>query len=89
MHKFRKTAQPQPRQMPQPGLSLRRPVRPLTAAAQMLERKHIQVFPIPSFQIAILPKRVPQKVQACPWFPQVHHLRLFPVDLQLEFPFQP
>ena len=43
MHKFRKTAQPQPRQMPQPGLSLRRPVRPLTAAAQMLDQTSLNM----------------------------------------------
>ena len=52
-------------------------------------RKHIQIFPVPAFPVAVVPKRVAQKVQTCPFFPQVHHPRLFPIDLQLEFPFQP
>jgi hypothetical protein len=130
--------------MPEPGRSLRRPVRSLTAALQMLDqtalnvvldltvdagrvsegkvidpafqmpiqlsderrnrlktlmtvshlvqllplppdrllrRKHIQVFLCASFQIAILPKRVSQKVQARPWFPQIHNPGLVPIDL--------
>src|ERR1039458_1392683 len=54
-----------------------------------LRRKHIQVPLIASLQIPIIPKCVPQKVQARPFFPQIHHPRLFPVDLQLELPFQP
>src|ERR1700675_4796585 len=32
-----------------------------------LRRKHIQVFPNASFQIVVVPKRVPQKVQTRPW----------------------
>src|SRR3954470_18788151 len=50
-------------------------------------RKYIQVLPIASFQIAVIPKRISQKVQTRPFFSQVHHPRLFPVDLQLEFSF--
>src|SRR6266581_9305446 len=120
--------------MPKPGHSLRRPVRPLAAALQMLDqatlnvaldltvgaygvpqgkvvrpslqmpvqlpdqgrnrlkalttirhlmqlppllpdrllrREHIQVFPIASFAVAVVPERVSQKVQARPLFPQV------------------
>src|ERR1039457_6768418 len=127
MRKFRQWNQPQLRQMIQPLPSLRRPVRPLAAALQMLDetapnvsidlavgargipkgkvvrppfqvpiqlanqhrdrletlmtvghfvqlrplpldgllrRKHVQVFPVASFQIAVIPKRVSQKVQA-------------------------
>jgi hypothetical protein len=56
---------------------------------RLLRRKHIQVLLVAPFQIAIIPKRVSQKVQARSFFPQVHHPRLFPVDLQLELPFQP
>src|ERR1035438_5271106 len=41
------------------------------------------------YDMTIIPKRVSQKVQARSFFPQVHHPRLFPVDLQLELPFQP
>src|SRR5579872_288262 len=52
-------------------------------------REHVQVLPIPAFPIPVIPKRVSQKVQTRPFLPQVHHPRLFPVDLQLEFPFQP
>jgi hypothetical protein len=50
-------------------------------------RKHIQVFPIASFPVAVVPKRIPQKVQTCPFFPQVYHPRFLPIDLQLEFSF--
>src|SRR6266581_5681493 len=56
---------------------------------RLLRRKHIQVFPVASFSIAIVSKRVSQKVQTRPFLPQIHHSRLFPVDLQLELPFQP
>src|SRR5215467_1483409 len=59
------------------------------ALNRLIRRDHIQIFPITSFQIAVVPKRVSQKVQTCPFFPQVHHPRLFPIDLQLEFAFQP
>jgi hypothetical protein len=48
---------------------------------RFLRRKHIQIFPSASFQIAVVPKRVSQKVQTRPFFPQVHHPCLFPVDL--------
>src|SRR6266852_8336420 len=54
-----------------------------------LRRKHIQVFLAASFPVAVVPKRVSQKVQTGSFLPQVHHSRLFPVDLQLELPFQP
>src|SRR5579864_5544663 len=42
---------------------------------RFVRRKHIQVPLRASFQIAIM------KVQTRPWLPQVHHSRLFPVDL--------
>src|SRR5579864_2362996 len=48
---------------------------------RFVRRKHIQVPLRASFQIAIIAKRVSQKVQTRPWLPQVHHSRLFPVDL--------
>src|SRR6185436_920005 len=51
-------------------------------------RKHIQVFSIPTFPVAVVPKCVTQKVQTFPFFPQIHYPRLFPVDLQLELSFQ-
>src|SRR5258708_6052257 len=56
---------------------------------RLLRRIHIQVFACASFQIAVVPKRVSQKVQTRSLFPQIHHSRLFPVDLQLELSFQP
>ncbi len=152
MHKCRQTDQPQPRQMPQPSFSLRRPVRPLATSLQMMDqtalnmaldlavgadgipegkvvrptfqvpiqlsnqdwnrleapvtighlvqlrplpldgflrREHIQVFLAASFPIAVVSKRVSQKVQTGPFLSQIHHSRLFPVDLQLELSFQP
>ena len=55
---------------------------------RLLRRKHIQIFPLAPFPVAIVPKCVSRKVQTCPFFPQVHHSRLFPVDLQLELSFQ-
>src|ERR1700730_12487674 len=51
-------------------------------------RKHIQVLTIASFPIAIVAKCISQKVQTCPFLPQIHHPRLFPIDLQLELSFQ-
>src|SRR5215467_6420417 len=56
---------------------------------RLLRRKHIQVVSIASVQITVVPKCVTQEAQSYPFFPQVHHPRLFPVDLQLEFAFQP
>ena len=56
---------------------------------RLLRRKHVQVLPVTTFPIPVISKRVPQKVQTRPFFPQVHYPRLVPVDLQLEFPFQP
>jgi hypothetical protein len=56
---------------------------------RLLRRKHVQVLPMTSFQIVVVPKRKPQKIQTRALFPQVHHPRLFPIDLQLEFTFQP
>src|SRR5712675_3032207 len=54
---------------------------------RLLRRKHIQISPPASFQITVVPKRVPQKVQTRPFVPQIHHSRLFPIDLQLELSF--
>ena len=45
------------------------------ALDRLIRRDHIQVFPITSFQIAVVPKRVAQKVQTCSFLPQVHDLR--------------
>src|ERR1700730_1043493 len=56
---------------------------------RFLRREHIQIFPIAPFQIAVIPERVSQKVQPRSWFPQVPSPSLFPIDLQLELPFQP
>src|SRR5690606_16287160 len=39
----------------------------------LFRREHVQVFPPTSFQIAVVPERIPQKVQTRPFFPQVHH----------------
>src|SRR6266850_4598653 len=43
---------------------------------RFVRRKHIQVPLMASFQIAIIPKRVAQKIQTRPRLPQVHHSRL-------------
>jgi hypothetical protein len=56
---------------------------------RLLRRKHIQIVSIASFQITVVPKCVTQEAQTYPFFPQVHYPRLFTVDLQLEFAFQP
>src|SRR5258708_235327 len=56
---------------------------------RLLRRIHVQVFASASFQIAVVPKRVSQKVQTRSLFPQIHHSRLLPVDLQLELSLQP
>src|ERR1700738_1215593 len=48
---------------------------------RFIRRKHNQIILMASFSLAIIPKRVSQKVQIRPWLPQVHHSRLFPVDL--------
>src|ERR1700730_10414061 len=48
---------------------------------RFVRRKHIQVPLMAAFLIAIIAKRVSQKVQARPRLPKVHHSRLFPVDL--------
>src|ERR1035438_9588176 len=43
---------------------------------RLLRRKQIQVLLIASFQIAIIPKRVSQKVQACSLFPRSEERRV-------------
>src|SRR5260370_364600 len=55
---------------------------------RLLRRKHIQVVPVSPFAVAVVPKRVSQKVQTGSLLPQVHHPRLIPIDLQLELAFQ-
>jgi hypothetical protein len=53
---------------------------------RFLRRKHIQIPLMASFQIAIIPKRVSQKVQTRPFIPQVHHARLFRLISNWNFP---
>src|SRR5260370_23656059 len=55
---------------------------------RLLRRKHIQVVPVSPFAVAVVPKRVSQKVQTGSLLPQVHPPRLIPIDLQLELAFQ-
>src|SRR5258706_2741155 len=54
----------------------------------LLRQKHIQILSIASSPITVVPKRLPQKVQTLPLFPQVDQPPLFPVDLQLELAYQ-
>src|SRR6516162_5823056 len=56
---------------------------------RLSRREYVQVFSIASFQITVIPERITQKVKTRALLPQVHHPRLFPIDLQLEFSFQP
>src|ERR1035438_187439 len=54
-----------------------------------LRRNHVQVAMLPTSQVAVVPKRISQKVQGTAHLPQVYFARLVPVDLQTQpgFPF--
>jgi hypothetical protein len=55
---------------------------------RLLGSCHIQILLRFPSQVSIISERVPQEVQARPFFFQVHYSRLFPVDLQPHPAFQ-
>jgi hypothetical protein len=50
--------------------------------------KHIQVMPVAAFQIAIVAERKPQKIQRLSALGHLNDVRLVPVQLQAQLPFQ-